>query len=97
MPAFASGIFKGFMGRGRASKAVDTVIGDPPACPAPPTSLAADISKIADLEAQLAVFTKAVAVAEYAPDGSVLRAKRQLPERARVLRSGNQAQIAQRP
>jgi hypothetical protein len=53
MPAFASGIFKGFMGRGRASKAVDTVIGDPPACPAPPTSLAADISKIADLEAQL--------------------------------------------
>jgi len=74
MRSFASGIFKGFMGRGRTPNAVDTVIGDPPARPAPPTSLAADISKIADLQAQLAVFTKSVAVAEYAPDGSVLRA-----------------------
>jgi hypothetical protein len=69
MPVFATGIFNALMGRGRAPASVDTAVGASLDSPAPPLSLAADIAKIADLEAQLAVFTKAAAVAEYAPDG----------------------------
>jgi methyl-accepting chemotaxis protein len=74
MSAFATGIFNALMGRGRAPASVDAAIGDRMESPAPPVSLAADISKIADLEAQLAAFTRAAAVAEYTPDGRVLRA-----------------------
>jgi len=74
MPALATGIFNALMGRGPAPVSVDTAAGDRIDSPAPPLSLAADIAKIADQEAQLAVFTKAVAIAEYAPDGRILRA-----------------------
>jgi PAS domain S-box-containing protein len=82
MPAIARSILNALCGRNR-TRALGKPTGQPLAPQVPlsaaavsPAELAAEKMKVAELEAQVALFTRAMAVAEYAPDGSLISANK---------------------
>ena len=81
MPAIAKSILNALWGRNRTrgvGESTGQLVAPQVPLPAPDGASAAELAaekmKVAELKAQLALFTGAMAVAEYAPDGSVISA-----------------------